>query len=76
MSIVRPTIVQTSINLNIAPVEDSAGGFPGSLDGAAKTFIIGNHDSSFINTLNANAQMPQIAATGDSNFAVSGQGDL
>ena len=41
MSIVRPTIVQTSVNLSIVPVEDSAGGFPGSLDGAAKTFIIG-----------------------------------
>ena len=75
MSIVRPTIVQTSVNLSIVPVEDSAGGFPGSLDGAAKTFIIGNHDSSFINTITPLAQMPTIAATGDSNFAVSGQGD-
>ena len=47
---IRPTIVQTSLDLSIIPVEDSAGGFPGNLEGANKSIIIGDSASCLLYT--------------------------
>ena len=68
---IRPTIVQTSLDLSIIPVEDSAGGFPGNLEGANKSIIIG--DSASDHGVDRLVQMPQFY-TDSNNYLLSGQG--
>lgn len=78
-----PFIVQRRLTLTLKNVEDSAGGFPGDLEGANKQIIVGNTDSSYINTMDRPllAGMPQIRQEGlDSSYLnnyykVGGQGE-
>ena len=64
-------------------MEDSAGSFPGNLEGANQQIIIGNADSSFINTMDVPllVGMPQISQEGlDSSYLnnyskLGGQGE-
>ena len=43
-----PFIIQRVLSLQLKNLEDSAGSFPGDLEGANTQIIIGNQDSSFI----------------------------
>ena len=78
-----PFIIQKRLTLTLKNVEDSAGGFPGDLEGANKQIIVGNADSSFINTMDQPllVGMPQIRQEGlDSSYLnnyykVGGQGE-
>ena len=77
-----PFIVQRRLTLALQNVEDSAGGFPGDLEGANVQIIIQNQDSSALTTVNRPllADMPKIRQEGiDSSYLngyhkVSGQG--
>ena len=77
-----PFIVQRRLTLALQNVEDSAGSFPGDLEGANVQIIIQNQDSSALTTVNRPllADMPKIRQEGiDSSYLngyhkVSGQG--
>ena len=77
-----PFIVQRRLTLALQNVEDSAGGFPGDLEGANVQIIVQNQDSSYLTTVDRPllADMPQIRQEGiDSSYLngyhkVSGQG--
>ena len=77
-----PFIVQRRLTLALNNVEDSAGGFPGDLEGANVQIIVQNQDSSYLTTVNRPllVDMPQIRQEGiDSSYLngyhkVSGQG--
>ena len=45
-----PFIIQRVLSLQLKNLEDSAGSFPGDLEGANRQIIIANQDSSFVNT--------------------------
>ena len=78
-----PFIIQRVLSLNLQNMEDSAGSFPGNLEGANQQIIIGNADSSFINTMDVPllVGMPQISQEGlDSSYLnnyskLGGQGE-
>ena len=77
-----PFIVQRRLTLALQNLEDSAGGFPGDLEGANVQIIVQNQDSSYLTTVNRPlvAGMPQIRQEGiDSSYLngyhlLSGQG--
>ncbi len=77
-----PFIVQRRLTLALNNVEDSAGGFPGDLEGANVQIIVQNQDSSALTTVDRPllVDMPHIRQEGiDSSYLngyykVSGQG--
>ena len=77
-----PFIVQRRLTLTLQNIEDSAGGFPGDLEGANVQIIVQNQDSSYLTTVDRPllVDMPQIRQEGiDSSYLngyhkVSGQG--
>ena len=77
-----PFIVQRRLTLALQNLEDSAGGFPGDLEGANVQIIVQNQDSSYLTTVNRPlvAGIPQIRQEGiDSSYLngyylLSGQG--
>ena len=82
MAQATPFIIQRRLTLTLQNLEDSAGGFPGDLEGANVQIIVQNQDSSYLTTVNRPllADMPQIRQEGiDSSYLngyhkVSGQG--
>jgi len=82
MAQATPFIIQRRLTLTLQNVEDSAGGFPGDLEGANVQIIVQNQDSSYLTTVNRPllVDMPQIRQEGiDSSYLngyhkVSGQG--
>ena len=78
-----PFIIQRVLSLQLKNVEDSAGSFPGDLEGANTQIIIGNQDSTFVNTKAEPllVGMPQVTQDGiDSSYQnnfykLSGQGE-
>ena len=82
MAQTTPFIIQRRLTLALQNVEDSAGGFPGDLEGANVQIIVQNQDSSALTTVNRPllADMPKIRQEGiDSSYLngyhkVSGQG--
>ena len=71
-----PFIVQKVLRLELRNLEDSAGGFPGNLDGANVQLIVENTDSG---SRSIRVGMPQVRSDLDSaymngNYKLSGQG--